>query len=405
MVKWIVEMVKTKDVFVAGGMPTHTYVDRKSLKLDRKLKTEIREGYKIICVTGPTKSGKTVLCKHVLGSRKSIWVYGGQVKSSDDFWRQLISGLDIPIDETFYDETKSTGGLNALVVAQTDLTLGHQKRFENLNLRRIFKYLREEDIALVVDDFHFLDPVLQKDVVRVLKSEVFDGLSTILIAVPHRAFDAINVEREMEGRFSHVSIPSWEIDDLIRIGEIGFPELGMIVSQADVNGFAVEAFGSPLLMQRFCSRLCDHYDVEGTIYPARNFRPAEQTCDDIFKGVAEQFGLPTFDKLSKGPQARSKRILRRQVNGGNLDIYECLLKAISRTGPLDKIHYNQLRDSLKEFVVEADTPQKHEVSAALGHMSTIAKDEIEGEPVLEWAEDYLYLTDPFLMFYMKWSHR
>ena len=81
-----------------------------------------------------------------------------------------------------------------------------------------------------MDDFHFLDPVLQKEVVRVLKSEVFDGLSTILIAVPHRAFDAINVEREMEGRFSHVSIPSWEIDDLIRIGEIGFPELGMIVS-------------------------------------------------------------------------------------------------------------------------------------------------------------------------------
>ena len=64
-----------------------------------------------------------------------------------------------------------------------------------------------------------------------------------------------------------------------------------------------------------------------------------------------------------------------------------------------------MRDSLKEFVVEADTPQKHEVSAALGHMSTIAKDEIEGEPVLEWAEDYLYLTDQFLMFYMKWSHR
>ena len=61
-------MVKTKNVFVAGGMPSVTYIDRLALNLEKSLRSEIREGYKVICVTGPTKSGKTVLTEHVLGS-------------------------------------------------------------------------------------------------------------------------------------------------------------------------------------------------------------------------------------------------------------------------------------------------------------------------------------------------
>jgi len=38
-------------------------------------------------------------------------------------------------------------------------------------------------------------------------------------------------------------------------------------------------------------------------------------------------------------------------------------------------------------------------------MSGIATDEIEGEPVVEWVDDHLYITDPFLMFYMRWNQR
>jgi hypothetical protein len=43
-----------------------------------------------------------------------------------------------------------------------------------------------------------------------------------------------------------------------------------------------------------------------------------------------------------------------------------------------KLHYNDIRDALKSLLLETSVPQKHEVSAALGHMSGIAKDEIEG---------------------------
>ncbi len=74
--------------------------------------------------------------------------------------------------------------------------------------------MRTSDLTLVVDDFHYMAQDIQKDIIRTLKSEIFEGLTSVLIAVPHRAFDAIGVEREMEGRFAHIEIPVWTKDEL-----------------------------------------------------------------------------------------------------------------------------------------------------------------------------------------------
>ena len=398
--------MKTKQIFVAGGMPTVTYVDRLAQSLEKNLRREIKEGYKVICVTGPTKSGKTVLTRHTLGKNKSALVNGGQVGSSDEFWNLLLQDLDLPDEETLSSSDEVSGGIRALVTAIAKSGEGSSQKFSNKNKRTILDYIRERDLALVVDDFHYMPSDVQREVVRALKSEVFEGLVAILIAVPHRAFDAIGVEREMEGRFAHVEIPAWSVEELLKIPGKGFPALNMIVPQSVCVELAGEANGSPLLMQRFCGRVCALYDIEEALSAPKEYNPSNSARETIFKDIANQFGFPTFDKLAKGPQSRSKRIDRKLASGqGSLDIYEAVLAAVSNTGPKEKIHYNEIRDELKSMLVEGDQPQKHEVSSALNHMSGIAKDEIEGEPVVEWVDDHLYITDPFLMFYMRWAQR
>ncbi|MEL6959267.1 MAG: TniB family NTP-binding protein [Pseudomonadota bacterium] len=395
-----------RDVFVAGGMPSVTYVNRSSANLEKKLKTEIREGYKVICVTGPTKSGKTVLTRHVLGREKSALVNGGQVENSSEFWSLLLQDLRLPESETETNSDETSAGFRYILTAQATASAGKSQVFNNKNKNTILTFMREQNLALVVDDFHYLPMEVQREIVRSLKSEVFEGLVAILIAVPHRAFDAIGVEREMEGRFAHVEIPTWEIEELAAIPVQGFPKLQMRVDQGCLEVFSDEANGSPLLMQRFCNRLCNHYDIEETLTEFRNFHPSDDVRSSIFEDVAKQFGFPTFEKLSKGPQSRGKR-LERQMSSSDesLDIYQSVLRAVSNTGPKEKLHYNEIRDELRKLLIESAIPQKHEVSAALGHMSGIAKDSIQGEPVLEWSDDFLYLTDPFLMFYMRWVQR
>lgn len=399
-------MALVKDVFVAGGMPSITYVPRTTLRLEEQLKSEINEGYKLICVTGPTKSGKTVLARHVIGKDQSALVNGGQVESSSELWSQILQDINLPDAKTTSSDQSTSFGLSWLLSAQENISSGETQTFNNNNKKTILTYLRENNLALIVDDFHYLPIETQKEIIRSLKSEIFEGLVAILIAVPHRAFDAIGVEREMEGRFAHIEIPAWETEELSQISSKGFPELKMSVSDECCSSFATEAYGSPLLMQRFCNRLCAWYDIDKTLPVKKDFKPSDEAKNDIFETVAKQFGFPTFEKLSKGPQSRSKRIDRKLSDGtGMMDIYQCVLKAVANTGPKKKIHYNEIRDELKKILQDNDMPQKHEVSSALRHMSTIARDDIQGEPVLEWNDDYLHLTDPFLMFFMRWSDR
>lgn len=69
------------EIFIAGGQPNITYNPRKKHKLEEQLKDYLDTGYKLLSVTGPTKSGKTVLCRKIIPIKKGVWIAGGQVQS------------------------------------------------------------------------------------------------------------------------------------------------------------------------------------------------------------------------------------------------------------------------------------------------------------------------------------
>lgn len=81
-------------------------------------------------------------------------------------------------------------------------------------------------------------------------------MRVIIIAVPHRAYDALKVETEMTGRVTQLSIKLWELEELKQIAYSGFKELNVNSSDEIISMFAKESFGSPNLMQEFCLRLC-----------------------------------------------------------------------------------------------------------------------------------------------------
>src|SRR5690606_32420489 len=62
-------------------------------------------------------------------------------------------------------------------------------KIRNLKLFAL-KKLREFGVALVIDDFHYIDQKLQRTIIRSLKQPIFKGLRVIILAVPHRAYDS-----------------------------------------------------------------------------------------------------------------------------------------------------------------------------------------------------------------------
>lgn len=395
--------MKSSEVFVAGGLPTVTYVGREELDLESELRAEVVEGFKIVCVTGPTKSGKTVLCRRTLGNDNCIWISGGQIQDSKDCWEQLIGKIGLTLEETITEKSSVSGGIKALLQWKAKVESGSTYRLTQSMKSEALSYARETGLTLLVDDFHYMPEIVQREFVRAVKNEVFDGLRVVLIAVPHYAFSAINVASEMEGRFAQIEIPKWKIDHLKKIATLGFSELKIEIEDAIVGKLASESFGSPLLMQRFCLRLCFSYEIEETLKTSKNIDPTDAKLNSIFKNVAKHFGLPAYRKLLAGPQSRKDRLQRQLRDSvGKADIYQCILYAIAKTGPRPSIAYNEIRSTLQDLLVESDVPQKNQVTNAISHMVNIAKDKIEGEPVIDWADDVLYLTDPFLMFYMRW---
>lgn len=386
-------------------MPTATYVDRTELGLADKLKKELFAGHQIICVTGPTKSGKSVLCRAVIGSEGSITIHGGQVADEGEFWKQAAEKLEL--SDCVSVSTSADGSVGLKVGPLSGDVSGKKnstKSYSTNSKGYVLTYCRLNGITIIIDDFHYLGQTVQRKLVQAFKAEIFDGLNVVLIAVPHRVFDAVTVQKEMEGRFVNIEIPRWDNGNLLKIAELGFPALNARLESKVEKLLAKEAYGSPLLMQRFCLNICQEVDLlESEKTPVEITIP-KQALQEIFKNVAEQFGAPTYKKLAEGPQARSDRIPRRLREGSSaVDIYEAILRAVALTGPSEEISYNDIRDKLRVLLRDEFVPQKHEVSNALRNMTLIAKEKISGEPVLEWMDDTLYITDPSLMFYMRWA--
>jgi hypothetical protein len=259
------------------------------------------------------------------------------------------------------------------------------------------------NISLLVDDFHYIPQDAQKGIIQSLKGAVFKGLAVILLAVPHRAFDPMTVEQEVEGRFKHIEIPPWDLADLVLIPERGFDALNSKSSKQLNERICNEGFGNPLLVQEICSELCLKNGIRERLTDSKQID--DKLLEPALEEIARSKGFPKYSKLKAGPDARKKRQPRLFKDGTSQDKYSAILTAIAVLGPKARTSYDELRGALQNLLVSSSMPAKHEITSALVNMSKIAREKIEGEPPLEWVgrDDALVITDPFLLFYMKWA--
>ncbi len=415
-------MIKYSDIFVPGGFPRHTYNPRVDLQLEQRL-SEARENLcKLVTVTGHTKSGKTVLTRKVFPPEESVWIDGGTISEEADFWSLVIDQLDLfqGTQEQSQSGTASTiggkgsaeanfliakgaGEINASLTKNRADTVTKSRSLSSRSVA--LKGLREGRIPLVIDDFHYLPNDLQGSIVRALKPLIFDGLPIIIIAIPHRRYDAMKVEREMTGRISPLPIPVWNAEELRFIPETGFGLLGYRVELAFAERLANEALGSPHLMQDFCRTLCRTQELPQASWVSPSLPFDDNDIHSAFSEVAETIGRPIFEKLARGPRQRTDRVERELKDGRKVDIYQLVLHGLAHIKPgLVTLEYEDLRSAIRD-VSSSAIPQLHEVARVLKHMATIAATDQSSTPVIDFEEEEkkLHITDPFFAFYLRWG--
>lgn len=94
--------------------------------------------------------------------------------------------------------------------------------------------LIEAQRPLVIDDFHFVERSVQRQLVRALKPAVLAGIPIILASISHRAQDVVTAEPDMTGRVTALDVAFWSNEELIIIAEKGLAILNIV----DANGIA-----------------------------------------------------------------------------------------------------------------------------------------------------------------------
>jgi hypothetical protein len=411
---------RTSEVFVPGGMPQLTYVARTERNLEAQLAAAKDNLCKLVTITGATKSGKTVLVNRIFPRSNCVWVDGGTIASEDDLWNYILSGIKGSTeltdhetkgaDSSFKGELQGEAQIPLFAKAKGTVGTEYKRTRGSTKGRRLsltprtaaISQLRSVKCPLIIDDFHYLRREFQGNIIRALKPLIFEGLPIILIAIPHRRYDAVKVERELTGRLLSISIPTWDNPELFEIAKEGFPLLNVDVNQGVMSRLADEAYGSPHLMQEFCKELAKIHNVNETLPEKQDISSVPNT---LFSDVAEGTGKVVFDKLAKGPRQRTDRMQRKLKNGESADIYKVTLYALARIRPgLATIEYEQLRAAIRE-VLSDSLPQAHEVTRVLEKMANIAASDEASIPVLDWdrEEQKLHITDPFFAFYLKWG--
>lgn len=416
--------MKISEVFTAGGLPSITYNPRDKLQLEHNLLMDLDIEGKIISITGPTKIGKTTLCKKVIPHDKLILVSGGAIQSIEDFWSSIISNLEVPNswseDKGNEREKKETSGIKIMgeggifgwlkIRAEgTDsesmskkITTKKAETFAPSQMIIAIQTLLEREKVLIIDDFHFLDTELQTGIIRSIKEPIGSGLKVILCSVPHRGTDTFKVEREMEGRVIQFRIGPWEREELYQISKQGFEALNIECPDCVIQNFISESYKSPHLMQDFCYWFCR----DNGIQKKQVFKQSIDKIDfDTFylKLVDHHSSKDLYDKLVSGPPQPRKQ--RNFKNGSSGDIYYAIMIALSYLTHITEISVDTVREKLKEILEPSSMPNRNQINSTLQKMAQLAKSHTIREPALDFQNEHVYIVDPFFSFYLKWCEK
>jgi len=402
-------------------LPKYTYVPRVERGLEDQLSAAKDNLCKIATVTGATKSGKTVLVRKVFADAPMIWLDGGHIKSEQDFWNIVGAQLGVVCEREQSDTKSNSSELGAEGTIETGVIIakGSAKAIgktgrsaSSSEKRKILTFtpwqagemLKAKKTPLIIDDFHYIPRTLQGVITRNLKPLVFEGLPVVYLAIPHRRYDAVKVEREMNGRIESVEVPSWTEQELMQISELGFPLLNVKPDVTVSSRLANETQGSPHLMQEFCRNICYKSGFRETPTEPKYIVPGFD-YGIIFREVARDLGKSIYDKLAKGPRQRTDRLLRKLKSGQSVDIYKVVLLGLAHLKPgVQTIEYEELRNALR-LVLDEELPQAHEIARVLEQMAKVSSLDESSVPVIDYEKEdrKLHVTDPFFAFFLRWG--
>jgi hypothetical protein len=414
--------LRAVEVFTPSDYPLHTYVSRDDARLERRLRDALDTPGEVVSVSGPSKSGKTVLIESVVGD-ELIPISGAGIKSGEQLWDRILDWIDAPVSTggvtTFGGGLKiaagakgeagipyfTKGSVEGSSAIEGNLAHADSETRERRGMTQVIEEIANSAFVVFIDDFHYIDRSIQADVARQIKAAAAAGVNICTASVPHRADDVVRGNPELRGRVRAVDIDYWQPDELEKIASAGFHLMNLRVNTDAIAKYIIECSGSPQLMQAICLQTCFEAGVREACDSC-----ADLTMDDscVSKVLEETSTRTDFGslvrKMHNGPKTRGTE--RKEfdfTDGSRGDVYRCVLLAIAADPPCLSIPYNALYKRI-EAACMRDTPQSASIYQACGQIAKKALEMYPEQRVVEWEEDEIVeIEDPYFLFYLRWS--
>lgn len=419
------QKLKATEVFTPGVYPTHTYVSRSDDDVEKKLRFALETKGQVTSLSGPSKSGKTVLVERVVGSDNLITITGAGIEVPEQIWVRTLGWMESPSETTTTTGRSASASLEGTAKAEVgalvakaevggsaSIDLGAEtsttRKLAPHPLAQVVKEIGNSDFVLLIDDFHYMSRTAQVEAAKQIKEAARLGVKIITAAVPHRSDDVVRANPELRGRVVAVDLAYWRREELEKIGQLGFFKLNAAVGGDAIRQFAIESAGSPQLMQTICLYACFHMNLLETIPTKSDFALTEADVQKVFALAAAATDFRSLvDVLDSGPKTRgTERKIYQFSDGTEGDVYRCVLKAIAAEPLRQSFDYAEITERAKR-ICNGDPPVGSSVIGAMTHMSKLAEESFPRERVIDYDEQKIVLDmpDPYLLFYMRWSDR
>lgn len=420
--------MKVQEVFTPGDFPEHTYVERGQGQLENRVEHQLRRDGAIVSLSGPSKSGKSVLIEQVVGSDNLVEVYGGEIESTEHLWDLVLDELGAPQSTESTSGTTEESQLTGSFGIRTHLfnAGGSASETESTTDETVEVYGRRglddilevndvEQFVLLIDDFHYLSPELQTEIGEALKQASEGGLRICVALIPHRSDDLTQANPDLQGRALTLQLEYWDREDLMRIGEKGFQALNVSLPRDATEIFAKESAGSPHLMQQLCYDACGVKDIAESKDTLTEVGMGEDQIEDVLGWTGASLDLDeVFDILNgEGISGKTQRDSHDFIDGTEGDVYESILRGIaddSLQNELDQSEEGLDRSKLVEAIKRQcanSPPPLPSITQALERMDERITETHPESAIFEWKSDTnkIQLPDPYLIFYLRWSDK
>lgn len=388
-----------------------------------QLRNAIRTPGMIASLSGPSKSGKTVLIRKVIDQDNLITVSGAAITDPSHLWERVLNWMEAPSSvlqstgHTMGGELAGRAGASAGIVfakAQIEgegkVSYEHdrtkQRVFERAGIDQVVREIGGSDFVVFIDDYHYMPKDVQVVVGRQLKEAAERGINICIASVPHRADDVVRGNAELRGRVQGIDFAYWSIEETKKIADQGFEALGVELPKFALDRMAEEAFGSPQLMQQICLQACMRLQIDEKSEPSREMPVTEGDLTKIFEQASTTTDFSSLlEGLHEGPKQRGS--VRNQfafIDGTHGDVYRCILLALRESPPRLSFPYQEIYERTRSVCAES-APAGSSVASALEQMPSIAQDLEPNAQIIEWGDDVFDIVDPYFLYYLRCSPR